>query len=103
MPHVARGANQVIPESGGFDPAETFDLIAHWPGCSFFFAPTMVHRLIHAPQIATADTSNLKPIVHGGGPTYIAPLPAALTVLGPKLAQIDGPGTGKAPGAGRGF
>ncbi|WP_300296989.1 long-chain fatty acid--CoA ligase [Ferrovibrio sp.] len=92
LPHLARGANQVIPESGGFDPAETLDLIAHWPGCSFFFAPTMVHRLIHAPQIATADTTNLKTIVYGGGPMYVADLRQAMTVLGPKLAQIYGQG-----------
>lgn len=92
LPHVARGANQVIPESGGFDPAETLKLIAHWPGCSFFFAPTMVHRLIHAPEIAAADTSNLKTIVYGGGPMYVADLQDAMRVLGPKLAQIYGQG-----------
>lgn len=92
LPHVARGANQVIPESGGFDPAETLELIAHWPGCSFFFAPTMVHRLIHAPQIAGADTSNLKTIVYGGGPMYVADLQDAMRVLGQKLAQIYGQG-----------
>jgi long-chain acyl-CoA synthetase len=92
LPHVARGANQVIPESGGFDPAETLDLIAHWPGCSFFFAPTMVHRLVHAPEIATADTGNLKTIVYGGGPMYVADLQDAMRVLGPKLAQIYGQG-----------
>lgn len=92
LPHLARGANQVIPESGGFDPAETLDLIARWPGCSFFFAPTMVHRLIHAPQIATADTANLKTIVYGGGPMYVADLRQAMAVLGPKLAQIYGQG-----------
>src|SRR3546814_6407406 len=90
MPHLARGANQVIPESGGFDPAETLDLIAHWPGCSFFFAPTMVHRLIHAPQIATADTSNPKTVVYGGGPTYVDDLQEPMNTLGPKLAQKIG-------------
>ncbi|MFN4163466.1 MAG: acyl-CoA synthetase [Ferrovibrio sp.] len=92
LPHLARGANQVIPASGGFDPAETLDLIAHWPGCNFFFAPTMVHRLIHAPQIAGVDTSNLKTIVYGGGPMYVADLQQAMAVLGPKLAQIYGQG-----------
>src|SRR5690606_15809231 len=92
MPHVARGANRVIPESGGCDPAETLDLIARWPGCSFFFAPTMVHRLIHAPQITSANTDNLKTLVYGGGPMYVADLRAAMDVLGPKLAQIYGQG-----------
>lgn len=92
MPHVARGANQVIPESGGFDPAETLDLIGRWPGCSFFFAPTMVHRLIHAPQMTSANTDNIKTLVYGGGPMYVADLRAAMDALGPKLAQIYGQG-----------
>ncbi|HEX6959599.1 MAG TPA: long-chain fatty acid--CoA ligase [Ferrovibrio sp.] len=92
LPHVARGANQVIPASGGFDPAETLDLIAHWKNCSFFFAPTMVHRLVHAPQITTAKTDNLKTLVYGGGPMYVADLLEAMGVLGPKLAQIYGQG-----------
>ncbi len=92
LPHLVRGANNVIPESGGFDPAETLELIAHWPHCSFFFAPTMVHRLIHAPEIRDADTANLKTIVYGGGPMYVADLQQAIRVLGNKLAQIYGQG-----------
>jgi acyl-CoA synthetase (AMP-forming)/AMP-acid ligase II len=92
LPHVARGANQIVPASGGFDPAETLDLIARWKGASFFFAPTMVHRLVHAPQTGTANTDNLKTIVYGGGPMYVADLQQAMRVLGPKLAQIYGQG-----------
>lgn len=52
----------------------------------------MVHRLVHAPEIATADTGNLKTIVYGGGPMYVADLQDAMRVLGPKLAQIYGQG-----------
>ena len=92
LPHLARGANQVIPESGGFDPAEALALIARWPGCSFFFAPTMVKRLISAPALKNADTRNLKTIVYGGGPMYVEDLLAAMRRLGPKLAQIYGQG-----------
>ena len=51
IPHVARAANNVIPKSGGFDVAETLALIEHWPNSTFFFAPTMVTRLINAPNI----------------------------------------------------
>ncbi|HYM29968.1 MAG TPA: AMP-binding protein [Candidatus Cybelea sp.] len=92
LPHVAKAANQVIPESGGFDPAETLALIARWPGTSIFFAPTMVHRLIESPVLADADTRNLKAIIYGGGPMYVADLLAALKALGPKLVQIYGQG-----------
>ena len=66
LPNIARAANNVIPQSGGFDTGETLELIAHYPGCSFFFAPTMVHRLINDPGIATADLKNLKNLVYGG-------------------------------------
>jgi acyl-CoA synthetase (AMP-forming)/AMP-acid ligase II len=92
LPHVARGANQVIPASGGFDPEEALALVARWPGATFFFAPTMVKRLIDSPALADADTRNLKTIVYGGGPMYVADLLAAMDRLGPKLAQIYGQG-----------
>lgn len=92
LPHVAKAANTVIPESGGFDVAETLRLIARWPGCSFFFAPTMVTRLVNAPEIEGADLSNLKTIVYGGAPMYLEDVKRALDVLGPKLVQIYGQG-----------
>ena len=89
---VAKGANNVVPASGGFDVNETLALIAHWPRCSFFFAPTMVTRLITAPQIHDADTSNLRTIIYGGAPMYYADTRRALDILGPKLAEIYGQG-----------
>ena len=92
LAHVAKGANTVIPESGGFEPAEVLSLIHRWPGASFFFAPTMVTRLIHAPELASADTSNLKTIAYGGGPMYVEDTLLALERLGPKLVQIYGQG-----------
>jgi long-chain acyl-CoA synthetase len=92
LPHVARGANNIVPASGGFEPAETLDLIAQNSGCSLFFAPTMVHRLINDPRLAESDTSGLKLIVYGGGPMYVEDLVKALEVLGDKLVQIYGQG-----------
>jgi long-chain acyl-CoA synthetase len=92
LPHVAAMATQVIPESGHFDPAEVFDLIAAHPGLAFFAAPTMVHRLIGAPRAGDADTRGLKTIVYGGGPMYVEDCKAALTFFGPKLVQIYGQG-----------
>ena len=92
LPHVARGANNIIPQSGAFDVAETLELIAFWPGCTFFFAPTMVTRLINAPNIAGAQTGNLKTIVYGGAPMYLTDTLKALGFLGHKLVQIYGQG-----------
>ena len=92
LSHVAKGANNVIPASGGFDPAEALSLIKRWPGTSFFFAPTMVTRLINAPALGAADTANLKTIVYGGGPMYVEDTQKALAALGAKLVQIYGQG-----------
>jgi acyl-CoA synthetase (AMP-forming)/AMP-acid ligase II len=92
LPHVAKAANNIIPESGGFDPAETLALLRHYPRASFFFAPTMLTRLINSPGIETADTANIKTIVYGGGPMYVQDTLRALEVLGPKLVQLYGQG-----------
>ena len=92
LPHIAKGACNVIPATGGFDPDEVFALLPRWPGATFFFAPTMVTRLINAPGLADADTSNLKTIVYGGGPMYAEDCLRAMEMLGPKLVQIYGQG-----------
>jgi acyl-CoA synthetase (AMP-forming)/AMP-acid ligase II len=92
IPHVARGANQVTPESGHFDPAETVDLINRLPGATFFFAPTMVVRLLQSPALDRLALANLKTIVYGGGPMYVADLLKGLERLGPKFVQIYGQG-----------
>ena len=92
LPHVARGATTVIPESGVLDGAELGALLERWSGLSFFAAPIMVKRLAADPDTATADLSRLKTIVYGGAPMYLADLEDALAVFGPRLAQIYGQG-----------
>ena len=91
LAHVAKAANNVIPESAGFDAAEVFELIRHHPGLSFFAAPTMAVRLMNSPA-AGSDTTNLKLICYGGGPMYVADTERALALFGPKLVQIFGQG-----------
>jgi acyl-CoA synthetase (AMP-forming)/AMP-acid ligase II len=92
LPHVARGAVSVIPQSGGVDGDEIAALLRRWPGMSFFAAPTMVKRLAGDPAIAAADLSHLKTIIYGGAPMYLADLDDALARFGPRLAQIYGQG-----------
>jgi long-chain acyl-CoA synthetase len=90
MPAVARLAVQVVPESGGLDPAETFALIDAWPRLSMFAAPTMIKRLVaHAGD---CNVENLRTIVWGGAPMYVADALSALDRFGPRLAQIYGQG-----------
>jgi long-chain acyl-CoA synthetase len=89
---VARGATNVVPASGGDDAAEIAALLAHWPGMSFFAAPTIVGRLVAEPAMADAALDHLKTIVYGGAPMYRADLDRALDRFGPRLAQIYGQG-----------
>lgn len=92
LPHVARGAVNVVSESGGFDADELASLVAAWQRSLFFAAPTMVKRLREADALARLPLAHLKAIVFGGGPMYVADLRAAFAAFGPRLAQIYGQG-----------
>ncbi len=87
--YVLRGARQVVPERGGFDPGEFLDLCEQHPGCSAFLAPTMVQRVI---QTGRACPNQLRTIVYGGGPMYVESIKKALAAFGPVFAQIYGQG-----------
>jgi fatty-acyl-CoA synthase len=88
-PYVLRGARQVVPESGAFDPREFLDLCEHHPRSSAFLAPTMVQRLV---ETGHARPRNLQTIVYGGGPMYVESLKKAMAAFGPVFAQIYGQG-----------
>jgi len=90
--HLLRGARHVVPESGGFDPAELADLAARIGHLTLFAAPTMVHRLVAHLQRAGGDGSGFKTIVYGGGPMYVEDLRRAMDVMGQKFVQIYGQG-----------
>jgi long-chain acyl-CoA synthetase len=90
VPHFAAAAVNVIPESGGFEAGEMFDLMDHWPGCSFFAAPTMIVRLLASP--AARSPRHLKTISYGGAPMYVADSLRAIDLFGPRLYQLFGQG-----------
>jgi long-chain acyl-CoA synthetase len=92
VPHVAAGALNVIPESGGFEPEEIFGLIAAHRGASFFAAPTMIVRLLASGAAGSADLRNLKTITYGGAPMYVADALRAIDLFGPRLYQLFGQG-----------
>ena len=92
LPHAAQAACQVVPASGGFDPAEIFELCAVHRGVTLFGAPTMVRRLAADPAAARSEHPGLKTIVYGGGPMYLADLDQAQVAFGHRLAQIYGQG-----------
>jgi len=93
LPHAARGACQLLPPGGGFDPAEVLGrLQAERGGITLFAAPTMVKRLAEHPDASRLQHPGLKTIVYGGGPMYGADLERAHAVFGHRLAQIYGQG-----------
>ena len=90
LPHFAAGAVNVIPESGHFEPGEIFELLDHWPQLSFFAAPTMVVRLL--ASAAARAPRNLKTLIYGGAPMYVADSLRAIELFGPRLYQLYGQG-----------
>jgi acyl-CoA synthetase (AMP-forming)/AMP-acid ligase II len=92
LPHIAQGGHQIIPESGHFDPEEIFALLRRAPGVSFFAAPTMLVRLMASGSAGSAALDNLRTIIYGGAPMYVADLERAIGLFGPRLAQIYGQG-----------
>lgn len=92
FPYVAQGALHVIPESGGFDPAEFYRLLEVHKGVGAFFAPTMVKRLVEHSGAAEAALEHLNTLVYGGGPMYVADLKRGMEVLGNRFVQIYGQG-----------
>ena len=90
LPHILAGARHVVPESGGFDPAEILDLAAELRDVSMFAAPTMVRRLVDHAKAAGRDGDGIKTIAYGGGPMYRADIEDALAVMGPRFVQIYG-------------
>lgn len=92
MIHVLRGACHVCPASGGFDPAEIFDLSRHFDRVQMFAAPTMVKRLTDAAKASGETGEGLRTIVYGGGPMYVADINDAIVQFGPIFVQIYGQG-----------
>ena len=90
LPHFAAGALNVIPASHGFDAEEVFGLADAHPNSSFFAAPTMVVRLLASP--AARPLPNLKTIIYGGAPMYVADAVRAIDLFGPRLYQLFGQG-----------
>jgi long-chain acyl-CoA synthetase len=91
IPNVAVGATQLIPATRGFDVDEIREVLAWTPNVKFFAAPTMVMRLVDDIGPA-ARPANLKSIIYGGGPMYVADSVRALDCFGPRLVQIYGQG-----------
>ncbi|HEX5515390.1 MAG TPA: AMP-binding protein [Gammaproteobacteria bacterium] len=92
LPFVAAGGVHVVPDSGGFDADEVFELLGCHERMTLFAAPTMVRRMTEAAVRTRPDTRNLKTIVYGGGPMYLDDLRRAMATFGNCLVEIYGQG-----------
>ncbi|WP_299503305.1 AMP-binding protein [uncultured Roseobacter sp.] len=92
MLHVRVDARHVCPGSGGFDPAELFDLAAYFGSVQIFAAPTMVQRMTQVARAAGRDGAGLRTVVYAGGPMYNADIIDAVDCFGPVFVQIYGQG-----------
>ncbi|MGE0385146.1 MAG: AMP-binding protein [Gammaproteobacteria bacterium] len=90
LAHVAGASLNLIPEGGHFDPDEALALLARGPRMSLFAAPTMVTRML--PRAAGADLRNLRTLIHGGAPMYLADCERAIAVFGTRLFNLYGQG-----------
>lgn len=90
LPHVCKAGVNVVPESGGFDPAEIADLAGRWGAVSMFAAPTMVKRMVDFSGDIAPE--GFRTITYGGAPMYVEDAVRALDRFGPRLAQIFGQG-----------
>jgi long-chain acyl-CoA synthetase len=90
MAYVARLGVNVVPESSSFDAEEVFRLFEAWPRSSMFAAPTMVKRLVECR--AQCNPDQVRTIIWGGAPMYVADTLDAIERFGPRFAQIYGQG-----------
>jgi acyl-CoA synthetase (AMP-forming)/AMP-acid ligase II len=59
-----RGAAMLVPHAN--DPATLFDFIARYRATALQTVPTILRRMLEAPEAATADTSSLRLVQSGG-------------------------------------
>ncbi len=90
LPFLLKGAHQIVLPH--FDVPAVLDAVQQHRQVSMFAAPTMLTRLVHAPEVSAADLGNLRTICYGGGPMYVADLERALEIFGARLYQLYGQG-----------
>ncbi|MGA8398648.1 MAG: long-chain fatty acid--CoA ligase [Stellaceae bacterium] len=90
LPSILKGGHQIVLPH--FDIGGILDVMRRHERVSLFAAPTMLTRLVQAPEVAAADLAHLRTIYYGGGPMYVADLERALEIFGPRLYQLYGQG-----------
>jgi acyl-CoA synthetase (AMP-forming)/AMP-acid ligase II len=92
IPYFIKGALQVVPESGGLDESELFDLLGTYSNASLFAAPTIVTRLLHHVREHHVTWPGLRCLLVGGAPFYAEDIKSAVRCFGPRISQLYGQG-----------
>ena len=77
---MTAGAKLVFPE-GRFDPDQCMRLIEQERVTMWGAIPTMLHRVVHSPNVARYDLSSLRAVSFGGAPTAPETIERARAVL----------------------
>ncbi|MEF8790348.1 MAG: AMP-binding protein [Haloarculaceae archaeon] len=74
----------------GFDPETVLDLIEDRSVTWTFMVPTMIYRVLDAPELAETDTSSVETLAYGAAPMTPARLREGLEAFGPVFLQFYG-------------
>ncbi|MDO9527364.1 MAG: AMP-binding protein [Gemmobacter sp.] len=83
---LLKGAQVLI--STGFDVDEVEAALRQHRQLSLFAVPTILNRLVTAWEGRDVPLENLRCIVYGGAPMYVADLERAIYLFGPRLFQL---------------
>jgi long-chain acyl-CoA synthetase len=94
LPFVGRGATQVLPESGTFDPGELLSLVAARERSTFFVPPTLLRRVCEH-QAGVGAVTGIGRVLVGAAPVSQDDLRRGAAVFGATL--WNGYGQGETP------
>lgn len=96
LPFLARGAAQVLPESGGFHADELLDLVSARERSTFFLPPVLLRRLCdEVERTPAAPVDRLGTVLVGAAPVLAEDLRRGVAALGPRV--WNGYGQGESP------
>ncbi|MDS2173739.1 AMP-binding protein [Nesterenkonia sp. CL21] len=92
LSQVSRGAATVLPTSPRLDAAEIWKLVEREKVTNTFTVPTILKRLVEAPEARSRDHSSLRHVIYAGAPMPSPDLATARETLGDVLVQYYGLG-----------
>jgi acyl-CoA synthetase (AMP-forming)/AMP-acid ligase II len=92
LSHIAKASNNILPEAGGYDPAEMAAIIAANNSLTFFAPTALMNRMAKDNPMLSAPLGNIRTILTGAGPVYAEDIKQALTTFGPRLWNNYGQG-----------